>query len=154
MHIGALWIVGTPLSTKWFCFGTYCIRIILIPLTCASARDLFYPIKPTTQFGMENIYTKWNIAHSSNRSNEQRSEQNGTKTLAIAVEWEEKKENSNLWVCRNLLMASHSMFVVCSHSIYSDADIHTLEPPPPPQQHQLRKFIKCYWQWHGDLAFS
>lgn len=96
------------------------IQIILILLTCASVWDLFYPIKWTTFFGMENIYTKWNITHSFNRSNEQRSKQNGqinhTKYW-VAASNREKKENSNLWVCWNLLMASYSIFVVLNTRI-------------------------------------
>lgn len=65
-------------------------------------------------------------------------------------EWEIYKKNSNLWVCRNLLMASYIQFSLCAHcSVFTLCTripifTHTFEPP---QQHQLRKFIKCYWHW-------
>lgn len=144
--VGPLYSVYTLQNDSAFANNISCIQIILISLTCASAWDLFYPIKWTTFFGMENIYTKWNITHSFNWSNEQRSKQNGQ--MKHTKYWVAARNREFQFVSMSKLANGFIFNFRCTQ--YSDSDIHTLKPP----QHQLRKFIKCYWQWYNVMAFS
>lgn len=116
-------------SAKWFCFGKYYTQIILISLTCETSARVLFSIQLNQQHNLGwKTFTQSELLHTvSDRSTEQRIKQNGTKSIQnIELQKKKKNENSNLWVCRNLLMASYAVFAVCERELNVRMPISTL----------------------------